>query len=85
MDQYKGSRLAEGLVHIGQDKADTAKRRDLGFGYPEWSRFILAILGNAREGARLLIRMDDGGGAMTVSPTSLVRGTHQVALARLIR
>jgi hypothetical protein len=38
-------------------------------GYPQWSRFILAIAGEMREGARLSVRMDDGGGAVTVSPT----------------
>jgi hypothetical protein len=40
--------------------------------YPQWSRFILSINGEAREGARLSVRMDDGGGAMMVSPEILV-------------
>ena len=36
--------------------------------YPQWSRFILSIRGDAREGARLSVRMDDDGGVMAVSP-----------------
>ena len=39
--------------------------------YPQWSRFILSIKGEAREGARLSVRLDDGGGAMMVSPEIL--------------
>lgn len=40
--------------------------------YPQWSRFILSIEGEAHEGARLSVRMDDGGGAMAASPEILV-------------
>jgi hypothetical protein len=41
--------------------------------YPKWSRFILSIGGEVRKDARLSVRMDDGGGVMTVSPEILVR------------
>jgi hypothetical protein len=40
--------------------------------YPQWSRFILSIKGEARESASLSVRMDDGGGAMVVSPEIIV-------------
>lgn len=30
-------------------------------GYQQWNRFILSIAGEMREGARLSVRMDDGG------------------------
>lgn len=36
--------------------------------FPRWSRFILAIEGEARKGARLTVRLDDGGGAMKMRP-----------------
>jgi hypothetical protein len=36
--------------------------------FPEWSRFILAIEGEAQPGTRLSVRLDDGGGAMRMRP-----------------
>lgn len=39
--------------------------------FPQWSRFILAIDGEPRAGARLSARLDDGGGAMLIRPEVL--------------
>lgn len=37
--------------------------------YPQWSRFILSIEGEARRGAPLAVRLDDsGGGVMRMHP-----------------
>jgi hypothetical protein len=44
--------------------------------FPEWSRFILAIEGEARPGTRLSARLDDGGGAMQIRPEVLVCKEH---------
>lgn len=40
--------------------------------FPQWSRFIEAIEGEARPGARLSARLNDGGGAMQIRPEVLV-------------
>ena len=40
--------------------------------FPQWSRFILSIEGEARPGARLSARLDDGGGPMQIRPEVLV-------------
>ncbi len=40
--------------------------------YPEWSRFIVAIEGQPQPGARLRVRLDDGGAALTIRPELLV-------------
>lgn len=39
--------------------------------YPEWSRFILSIEGEPRQGARLKARLDDGGRPLTIEPELL--------------
>lgn len=44
--------------------------------FPQWSRFILAIEGEARPGTRLSARLDDGGGAMQIRPEVLVCKEH---------
>jgi hypothetical protein len=36
--------------------------------FPQWSRFILAIDGDVRPGARLSVDLDDGGGKMKMAP-----------------
>ena len=40
--------------------------------YPHWSRFILAIEGEARAGARLKVRIDDGSAPITIKVELLV-------------
>jgi hypothetical protein len=39
--------------------------------YPEWSRFLVAIDGEARAGARLEVQFDDGSRPMTLRPRVL--------------
>jgi hypothetical protein len=39
--------------------------------YPQWSRFVVDIRGEPRPGARLSVRLDDGGGAMQIRPEVL--------------
>lgn len=40
--------------------------------YPEWSRFIASIEGKPSPGAKLSVRLDDGGGAMQFRPEVLI-------------
>jgi len=40
--------------------------------YPQWSRFILTIEGEARRGAHLAVQLDDGGGVMRMRPTIVI-------------
>jgi hypothetical protein len=42
-----------------------------------WSRFILAIDGELRPGAQLTVRLDDGGGPMTIRPRLLVASPQE--------
>lgn len=44
--------------------------------FPEWSRFILGINGELRQGAKLEVRLDDGSGPMTMRPEVLVSAEH---------
>jgi hypothetical protein len=37
--------------------------------FPQWSRFILSIEGQARPGSRLSVHLNDGGQAMRLRPT----------------
>jgi hypothetical protein len=36
--------------------------------YPQWSRFILSIEGDAQRGAHIVVRLDDGAGVMRMRP-----------------
>jgi hypothetical protein len=47
--------------------------------FPEWSRFIMAIEGDARPGTRLSVRLNDGGGEMKMRP-EVVACEEQVEL-----
>jgi hypothetical protein len=40
--------------------------------FPQWSRFILSIEGEARAGTRLSVCLDDGGGATQIRPEVLI-------------
>lgn len=40
--------------------------------YGTWSRFVQSIQGEPRVGARLTVKLDDGGGAMVIKPTLIV-------------
>ena len=44
---------------------------------PDWSRFILAVDGEVKKGARLTVRVDDGGGPMTFRPELVVADAQQ--------
>lgn len=44
--------------------------------FAEWSKFILGIEGELSPGAQLAVRLDDGGGPMTMRPEVLVSDTQ---------
>jgi hypothetical protein len=46
--------------------------------FPQWSRFVVAISGEMRPGARLAVRLDDGGGAMQFRPTLLACAPYEL-------
>lgn len=46
--------------------------------FSKWSRFILGIDGQPRAGTRVSVRLDDGGGAMTIRPVVLVCAPHEL-------
>ncbi|ATQ70971.1 MULTISPECIES: SRPBCC domain-containing protein [Methylosinus] len=48
--------------------------------YPQWSRFILSIDGEARRGAPLAVRLDDGGGGVMLMRPRIVAFDEAVEL-----